>query len=211
MVNSVYNGNMIELHNYAFQTSRYANFTEQINSYLLDDGNGNQKEAIFKIQLDLSTAQIDSAYSLIEVEGSPDAAAQALEDRYVDYFDRVMEGVFGITPLPPAETTEFNAVVNQNTGDTVALLIRNPEPFNDPKIPKDVLRETIKILNNANDDPDGNYHMLFSKDGAQVLIMRNNKRITNNALRVRFQYFLWEGSAYTVNDTVLVEGLNINS
>ncbi|WP_375587720.1 hypothetical protein [Flagellimonas aurea] len=209
MVNSVYNGNMIELHNYAFQTSRYANFTEQINSYLLDDGSGNQKEAIFKIQLDLSTAQIDSAYSLIEVEGSPDAAAQALEDRYVDYFDRVMEGVFGITPLPTAETTEFNAVVDQNTGDTIALLIRNPEPFNDPKIPKDVLRETIKILNNANDNPDGNYHMLFSKDGAQVLIMRNNKRITNNALRIRFKYLLWDGNNYGQFDEVLIENLNI--
>jgi len=209
MVNSVYDGNMIELHNYAFQTSRYSNFTEQINSYLLDDGNGNQKEAIFKIQLDLSTAQIDSAYSLIEVEGSPDAAAQALEDRYVDYFDRVMEGVFGITPLPTAETTEFNAVVDQNTGDTIALLIRNPEPFNDPKIPKDVLRETIKILNNANNDPDGNYHMLFSKDGAQLLIMRNNKRITNNALRIRFKYLLWDGNNYGQFDEVLIENLNI--
>ncbi|MBW8242520.1 hypothetical protein K1F50_06875 [Muricauda oceani] len=209
MVNSVYNGNMIELHNYAFQTSRYANFTEQINSYLLEDGNGNQKEAIFKIQLDLSTAQIDSAYSLIEVEGSPDAAAQVLEDRYVDYFDRIMEGVFGLSPLPTAETTEFNAVVDQNTGDTIALLIRNPEPFNDPKIPKDELRETIKILNNANDDPDGNYHMLYSKDGSQVLIMRNNKRITNNALRFQFRHFLWNGVEYIENDMLLVENINI--
>jgi len=211
IVNSVYNGDMVELHNYAFQTSRYANFTEQINSYLLDDGNGNQKEAIFKIQLDLSTAQIDSAYSLIEEGGVPDATAQALEDRYVDYFDRVMEGVFGIAPLQTAETTEFNAIVDQNTGDTIALLIRNPEPFNDPKIPESEQPETIKILNNANDDPDGNYHSLFSKDGAQVLIMRNNKRITNNALRIRFKYLLWDGDGYANQAEKLVENIDIVS
>ena len=77
------------------------------------------------------------------------------------------------------------------------------------KIPKDVLRETIKILNNANNDPDGNYHMLFSKDGAQLLIMRNNKRITNNALRIRFKYLLWDGNNYGQFDEVLIENLNI--
>ncbi|WP_136468747.1 hypothetical protein [Flagellimonas onchidii] len=209
LVYNVYQGSLQEVHNYSFQTSRYTNFTEQVNSYLLSDGNGNQKEAIFKMGLGLSTAQIDSAYSLIN--GTPDAAAQALEDRYMDYFDRVMEGVFGISPMEPAISTEFNAIVDQNTGDTIALLIRNPEPFNDPKIPENEIGETIKILNNANDDPDNNYHMLFSKDYAQVLVMRNNKKITNTALRIRFKYLLWDGNDYAEQDTVLVENINVNS
>lgn len=210
LVNNVYNGTVVEVHNYGFQTSRYANFTEQVNSYLLSDGEGNDSEAIFKIHLDLSTTQIDSAFSLVEHEGTPNVVVQALEDKYVDYFDRVMEGVFGLTPLPSAETTEFNAIVDQNTGDTVALLIRNPEPFNDPKIPESEIRETIKILNTANNDPDSDYHMLFSKDCAQVLVMRNDKSITNTALRVRFLYLSWNGSTYDTMNTVLVENLNIN-
>lgn len=209
LVNNVYEGNVVEVHNYGFQTSRYANFTEQVNSYLLDDGDGNQQAAIFKIALDLSTAAIDSAYSLIA--GTPDAAAQALENQYVDYFDRTIEGVFGMTPLPPAESTEFNAIVDQNTGDTVALLIRNPEPFNDPKIPENEMRETLRVLNNANDDPDVQYQIIYSKDYAEVLIMRSNKKITNTALRIRFRYLLWNGSTYTQQAEVLVENLNINS
>jgi hypothetical protein len=209
LVNNVYGGTVVEVHNYSLQTSRYANFTEQVNSYLLDDGNGNQKAAIFKISLDLSTAAIDTAYSLIE--RSPNAAAQALESRYVDYFDRTIEGVFGMTPLPPAESTEFNAIVDQNTRDTIALLIRNPEPFNDPKIPENEMEDTLKVLNNANDDPDGNYKVLHAKDYAQVLIMRSNKKITNTALRIRFRYLLWNGSTYTQQSEVLVENLNINS
>ncbi len=209
LVNNVYGGTVVEVHNYCFQTSRYANFAEQVSSYLLDDGNGNQRPAIFKITLDLPAATIDTAYSLIS--GSPDAAAQALESSYVDYFDRTMEGVFGMPPLPPAESTEFNAIVDQNTGDTVALLIRNPEPFNNPKIPATEMKETLKVLNNTNDDPDVQYQVVHSKDYAQVLIMRSNKKITNTALRIRFRYLLWNGSSYTQQSEVLVENLNVNS
>jgi hypothetical protein len=209
LVNNYYNGITVEVHNYGFQTSRYANFSEQVNSYLLDDGNGNQQAAIFKISLDTSTATIDTAYSLIQK--NPDTIAQGLENRYLDYFDRTIEGVLGIKPLPPAVSTEFNAIADQNTGDTIALLIRNPEPFNDPKIPENEIENTIQILNNVNDEPDGNYKVLHSKDYAQVLIMRSNKKITNPELRIRFRYLLWDGNAYSQQSEVLLENLNINS
>ncbi|MEN1784875.1 MAG: hypothetical protein AAGF77_07005 [Bacteroidota bacterium] len=199
---------LAEVHRYGFQTSRYGSFTEQVNSYLLDDGKGHQKEAVFRIVLALSPETINTAFSLIK--GTPNAAAKALEGRYADPFDRVMEGVFGMAPLPSAESTEFNAIVDQNTGDTIALLIRNPEPFNDPKIPDKDLEKTVVVLNNANNNVDGNYEVLHAKDKAQLWVMRNTKKITNNALRLRFQYLLWNGNTYAEKGTVLVEGLNVN-
>ncbi len=214
LVNNVYQDVVTEVHNYVFKTSRYPNFDAQINSYQLDDGDGNTRTAIFKIPLSLSLAAIDTTLNIIdsqENQNNPDSANQALSARFVDRFDRVVEGIWGLAPLPVAETTEYNAVVDQNTGDTIALWIRNPEPFNDPKIPETDIEASIEVLNNANDDADGNYKVLHSKDYAQVLIMRNNKKITNTALRIRFQYLLWNGSTYEVEDTVLVENLNLIS
>ncbi|WP_422083487.1 hypothetical protein [Ulvibacterium sp.] len=212
LVNNVHQGTVTEVHNYVFKTSRYANFTEQINSYQLNDGDGNTGEAIFRIPISLSAADIDTSLNIIDSianENSPDAANLALRNRFTDRFDRVVEGLWGLTPLPVAETTEFNAVVDQNTGDTIVLWIRNPETFNDPKTLESNLETSIQILNNANDQVDGNYKILHSKDRAQVLIMRNNKKITNTALRIRFQYLLWNGTTYEIEDTVLVENLNI--
>ncbi|MEP2059163.1 MAG: hypothetical protein ABJJ05_15230 [Maribacter litoralis] len=212
LVNNVFEGVVTEVHNYVFKTSRYANFEDQINSYILDDGEGNTKEAIFQIPLSLSTAEIETSLNIIdsdENKTNPNSQNDALKVRFADRFDRVVEGVWGISPLPKPESTEFNAVVDQNTGDTIALWIRNPEPFNDPKIPEEEVELGVNILNNVNDNVDSNYKILHSKDYSQLLIMRNNLRITNNALRVRFQYLLWNGSTYEVEDTVLVENLNI--
>jgi hypothetical protein len=214
LINNVHNNKVVEVHNYVFQTSRYPNFTAQVNSYLLTDEEGNTASAIFSIPLSLSTATIDTMLNIIDAqmnEENPDSTNLALKPQFADRFDRIVEGLWGLSPLPPAETTEFNAVVDQNTGDTVALWIRNPEPFNDPKVPEASINNSIQILNNANDNVDNNYEILHSKDYAQVLIMRNNKRITNTALRIHFEYLLWNGNNYDIADTVLVENLNINS
>ncbi|OJJ15925.1 hypothetical protein BKI52_37025 [marine bacterium AO1-C] len=205
IVNNVFEGQTIELHNFVFQTSRYANFTEQVNSYALQDEQGNQKPAIFNIDLSLDASSINSAYSI--VSGNLDSDSIVLENQFNDLFTRVTEGWWKMNPLAPALTTEFNFIKDTNSGNVVALLIRNPEPFNDPKIPLNEIQGAITVMNG--DSIDNNYHVLFAQDYSQALVMHNSQTIMTNTLTIQFQYKKWNGNAYQVFDTVQVDNLTI--
>lgn len=138
-------------HNYGFQTSRYPNFDEQVNSYILKtDREGNiVKAAIYKLDaktvdvvtpppnsLVVPTIDLTSAHKVI----TNDVANidPKLLQQYAEQFDRLINGVFHINynDLQAPETTEFNIVRHPMTNKILGILIRNPEPFNDPKLPK---------------------------------------------------------------------------
>jgi len=190
-----------EVHNFVFQTSRYENFAQQVNSYLLTDGENLPKPAVFRLTVDLGSAAIANAYAI--VSGTNVNILPALSVKYSHAFDRVLEGIFLFRPLEFPATTEFNFIRNSQTGNTVALLIRNPEPFNNPKMPVSEVQNTIAIVDGAN-NVNPAYHVLYSKDYSQVLIMKTGNVINDASLQIRFQYKLWNGSAYTVQDTVNV-------
>ncbi|WP_430408562.1 hypothetical protein [Kordia sp.] len=214
IITNAFNGTRKRVHDYVFQTSRYESFKEQIHSYILDAEN--DVKAIFTIDLDLNTQKINDVYTIVT---ETSAANNTQETEFIDSLDRVLEGIFRIPPLDPPVTTEFNIIKNGNTNDTVAILIRNPEPFNDPKIPLEVINGTDPIVNLAESTdadvvevsgtinvlkPDGStdakYKMLFSKDYSQVLIMHNTKKITDSNMSLRFRYTNWSGSSYTIKD-----------
>ncbi len=122
------------VHSYVFQTSRYRNFEEQVNSYILkQDGPTIVREAVYNLKInagfDIGLAERAIRNTLTELEDK-------LKQQYADPFERVIYGVLGmdINQLQTARTTEFNLVM---AGEKLAgILIRNPEPFNNPKIPK---------------------------------------------------------------------------
>ncbi|NEN24157.1 hypothetical protein G3O08_11655 [Cryomorpha ignava] len=206
-----------QVHQYPFQTSRYGNFREQVESYMLKELNNqgnivNERNAVFKMTIPLSVAAVDSAFSLFPFQ-TADAGAKALSLKYQDPFDRVVEGLFGIVPINPPETTEFNVIVNTVSNKTVAILIKNPEPFNNPKMPVDYVLNTITVRNAA-DEIDVNYIGLYSKDYAQVLLMHTSKVISAASLNFMFQYKAWNGNGYAVdiigNDAVNQDGELLN-
>ncbi|WP_306350748.1 hypothetical protein [Flavobacterium sp. '19STA2R22 D10 B1'] len=195
----------VEVHSFVFQTSRYETFEKQINSYILKDEEGNQKPAIFKLSISISSQAVSNAFDIIS--GTNVNVLPNLITKYSHLFDRVLEGVFLLKPLEFATTTEFNVIRNEQTNQLIALLIRNPEPFNNPKIPVGEIQNTIIVLNN-NNEIDPNYKMLYSKDYAQVLIMKIGNVITEPNLKIRFQYKEWNGTAYTPvgeNVTVIID------
>jgi hypothetical protein len=202
-----------KVHEYVFKTSRYANFEEQVKSYLLkeydDDGNLiEERAAIYTIQTEMSQQQIDDMYKTVEGT-STSALLENISNIYSDSFDRVYEGVLGLKPLDPPNFTEFIRVVNQ-TNELVALIIRNPEAFNDPKTPMDIIQDSIVVLDAAN-DPDLAYHYLYSKDYSQVIIMHQSKKINIQQMNIRFDYLLWNGSTYLPPvQTVIVNNIQIN-
>lgn len=178
-----------QIHEFVFQTSRYENFDQQIQSYLLtsDIEEGQQMQAVYDIPLELSVEDIDLAYRLT----SSEAGVEELENQYLDYFDRLVEGVFGILPLDTATHTEFNRIIDTTTGNLIAVLIRNPEPFNDPKIPLDEIRDMISVEFGTG-NPNGAYSILYSKDYSQAIVMHSNKKITVSHLNFKFKYYVWD-------------------
>lgn len=210
-----------EVHNFAFQTSLYEDFAAQINSYLLSDGAGTSlvtRPAIFSVRKALTAVEIVAAYA--NVSDSANALADDLATRYQHRFDRLIEGIFALSPLDAALTLEFNLIRNTSDSDKiVAALIRSPEPLNNPRMPLAEVQDTVTVVDDTGDPVPG-YRALFSKDYSQVILMRNTLEITG-PWNVRFQYKLWDGSAYTVPGTpeystdlvgtVVVTGLDLAS
>lgn len=198
------------VHEFVFQTSRYPNFKSQVNSYLITEESSLEgKQAVYDINLALSNQAINKAYNIIS---NPDAQiGDILENQYQHLFDRVLEGVLEITPLDPPETTEFNKIINKNTGKIVAVLIRNPEPFNIPKIPLEIAQKMIQVTY-SNGNVNGTYSVLHSKDYSQTIIMNNAKNVTAAKLYFNFKYFEWVGEEYIANpiNDVLTE-IEINN
>ena len=206
IVNNVYQGQIQEVLRYVFQTSRYPHFNAQVSSYHLDDGKGNQRNAVLRIDLPLSVADINLMFDV--VTGNISGANAALAGAWADPFDRLVGAVMKLTPLDPATSTEFNIVRNSTTNAVVGVWIRNPEPFNDPKLPDDVLDRTLQVMNGAN--PDLSYRVLFSKDLAQAFVMHPAKVIPATQLQFRFAYVEWDGSAYVDHAVVISDVIHMN-
>lgn len=210
-----------QVHEFVFKTSRYKNFREQVESFNLSvetEVGTETSKAVYEISKGFAQSEIDTAYQMVS---NPNYTGDAdLERQFYHLFDRVFEGVLGFTPLAPPTTTEFNSIVNINTGETIALLIRNPEPFNNPKIPVNEIEDTLRVMVDINSS-DNSYKILHSRDYSQAIIMNNQKNITAANLNFLFEYKIWNGSTYLVEDeqgvpddeklnSVYVEGVLVN-
>ncbi|MDQ6531275.1 hypothetical protein [Flavobacterium sp. LHD-85] len=187
--NQIEDSENILVHQFGFQTSRYRDFAEQVNSYELDQTES--RKALFNVPLSLNQDQIISLNNV--VFGLNDTLSNSLALKYQHLFDRAIEGILKMSPLDPAQSTEVNKIINTNTGDIVALLVRNPEPFNIPKIPLEEIKNTISVVDNAG-VAKANYQVLHSKDYAQVLIMNDSKKITDQNLNIKFEYRMWNNN-----------------
>lgn len=203
VVNNVYGAKIEEVHQYVFQTSRYPDFLAQVKSYRLDDGKGHQRDAVFRIDVPLSVADLNLMYDVVHdaVTGNLSGANAALAGIWADPFDRLVAGVMKLKPLDAAISTEFNIVTNSTTGAPIAVWIRNPEPYNDPKLPDDVRARTLRVMDGL--DIDLSYKVLFSKDGSQAFVMHPALVIPASQLQFRFAYFEWDGGDY-VERTIVV-------
>lgn len=199
IINNVYQGQIKEVHQFVFRTSRYPDFISQVKSYRLDDGKGNQGDAIFQIETPLSVADLNLMFDVVTGNMSP--ANLALAVSWADPFDRLVAGVMKLTPLDAAISTEFNIVANGTTGAPVAVWIRNPEPFNDPKLPDDVRERTLRVIDGS--QVDFSYQVLFSKDGSQAFVMHTSRVIPVTEMQFRFAYFEWDGSEYVERVVVI--------
>jgi hypothetical protein len=193
-----------QVHSYPFQTSRYANLQEQVNSYHLDIAT--HHDAIFKITYDLNQLGFTINH-LRDVISGHDAAVNFRPDiisNYPDPFQRLLSGYLKQDPLPPALNTEINLIYNE-VRELIGIWVRNPEPFNDPRIPHSEMVNTIKLLIDGIHIPAG--IPLFSKDNTECIIFLKRLRNVSSSLKLRFSYLVWNGTAYVSEQHIITENL----
>jgi hypothetical protein len=208
-----------EVHKFVFKTSRYKDFKEQVESYNLErdfDGNLVQREAIFKFEKSFTQEEINACYTTIfnwnstgpqqQLIGFIQEVIDTLTNAYQHPYDRVFEGILGLKPWDEPISTEVTTIKDTNTGNAIALIIRNPEPFNNPKFRKEVIIDTIEVV--INNESDSSYIVLFSKDNSQAILMNSEKSITEN-ISLKFKYKVYRdfspGDDAVINYPVMTE------
>lgn len=214
------------VHTYVFQTSRYKDFTEQVNSYILKyDSNLNiiLKEAVFVIKAEKAgtpTPLIDLNMGKDVITNNLGNIPDALKQQYADQFDRLINGILHIdyNVLHAAVTTEFNIVRHPDSPNKViGILIRNPEPFNDPKIPKadpnissTEPTETLQVSkwNGIGWDSPSDFYVIHSKDRSKMFVTNRSFDFDVDPLallKFSFEYKLFNGTSYASISAVDVE------
>ena len=198
-----------EVHKFIFQTSRYRNFKEQIESCIIEydgeDGTPQTKPAVYVLEKALEEDHIQAALDILKKESN--SLSEKITQQFLDPFDRIVEGLFALPPLEKAVTTEFTKIIDLSTSKVVGVLIRSPEPFNHPRIPMDeVIRQDespgmIEILKSNSNAIDDEYFWLFSKDYSQALVMNNAKSIQAVNIKFQFIYKTWDGNEYINADS----------
>ena len=186
------------VHQYVFQTSRYADFAEQIHSYRLvgPDETGAATvagEAVFEIDQPWSSAAVTAARSVLD--GTAD---DSLVQGFADRFDRLLTGALGLGELHPPETMELNVV--RDGARILGVLVRSPEPLNDPKLPAAERDRTVRLEVGG----DARFQAVFSKDLAQVFLTDDAASFDLPAgiYRFAFEFLLFNGEAYEPVDRV---------
>lgn len=192
-----------EVHKFVFKTSRYKDFEAQITSYTLEqniDGNTVSRNALFTFEKQFELNEINGAYTTIvnwnngetnqiPLTGFSIEVLNNLNNNYQHPYDRIFEGIFGLKPWDEPISTEVNVLKDLNTGNKIALIVRNPEPFNNPKFRKEVIVDTIQVFKNG--VLDESFKVLFSKDNSQAILMNASMNITEN-LELKFKYKVYK-------------------
>lgn len=212
--NTIYES--VEVHKFVFKTSIYKDFSEQINSFYRQqdiEGTLAQRNAIITFKKAFSVDEINATFITI-LNANNDATNQlpvtgftpeilaTLNNDYQHPYDRIFEGILGIKPWDEPVSTEINIIKDETTNVIIALIVRNPEPFNNPKFPIEVVKDTLEVLNATASNP---YYVLFSKDNSQAILMNQNHVINEN-LDLKFKYKVYKDILPPVN-----LGANYNS
>ena len=178
------------VHEFVFQTSRYGSFAEHMGSFYGDGG----ESAVFSVEGEYTQEQMAAL----------DALADGAEERPADVLDRILYGVLGIGQLPVAECVEVNLL--KNGSDTVALLLRSPEPLFDPRIGADLLREKGAAVLSADGD-EMQMTTLFSRDMRTVLMYTPSHTIPAGNKTLTFRHLVYdvESDDYTVQGNGEIE------
>ncbi|HLW30142.1 MAG TPA: hypothetical protein VKX29_04730, partial [Brumimicrobium sp.] len=128
------------------------------------------------------------------------STSSSLRQEFASKYDRLIDGVLKIGALHPAVTTEFNVIKSIDSGDILGILVRSPEPFNDPKIPLADILGTVTGGSGSNPLD----IKVFSKDNRNVFLTNATMNIAPGNYQFDFEYKQWSGVQYDVKSSVSV-------
>lgn len=191
-----------EVHKFSFKTSRFVSFQEQAKSFILNETAGAEQYAVYPITVAFTDDEIERTLEKLvddDPSNDPDSVMQ-----YAVKYDRLVYGGLGLKNLVPVETTVIELIISINPGNVndrriLGILIRNPEPFNDPKIPVELLGNTIQLLLTNEDGsitgPD-QFTYIHSRDTSSVFITNGSLNILTGTMQLSFREKLFDGNDY---------------
>jgi hypothetical protein len=195
-----------EILRYPFQTSRYATFAEQVQSWELfesEETGAAVADAVFKVEKPFdAVANLAVAGSVLDDSMAKD---DPLRQEFGDPFNRLIEGALKLDSIHPAQGTEFNVIRDTVTENVVGILIKSPEPFNDPKVPIDDIVGFEMVVMTVNGG--GTFESLISKDYSEIFISNtamNTGIVDGDLLEFTFSYVQYDGVNYVGTGTETV-------
>lgn len=209
------NAQKSEVHKFSFKTSRYNNFVEQVSSYILNDTVGSEEYAIYVHNTSFSNDYISNTLNLLHNTDMDDDPENVLQ--YAVKFDRLLFGGLKIKNLESGDRTVVTLVVNTNPADSsdqrvLGILLGNPEPFNDPKLPSEVINGTVNLkvtlLNNS--VVQGNqFTYIHSRDNSAVFITNAGLSMPLGNFELDFYYKIFDGLTYITDQEYHSPSINI--
>ncbi|HCS20430.1 MAG TPA: hypothetical protein DIW47_07695 [Bacteroidetes bacterium] len=191
-----------EVWRYGFQSSRYGSLNDQLQSYVLSTEPGNERKALYSIPVVWNSAtQIEAVKEL----NSQSLSDTTLYDKYAISFDRLMNGILKVGQIPATDNFEVN--VFKEGAVIKGILVRSPEPFIDPRLPKTEIDSSLVLSLNVGGIPDNTpLRVAFSKDTSQVFISNDNMDIAAGDLNLNFKFKLFD---FDTNAFVVKQQANI--
>lgn len=191
-----------EVHKFSFRTSAFPNFAAQAGSFVLDSSAENPVYAIDPEFVGFTNQEISGTLqNLIDNDSENDPEAVL---NYAVKFDRLIYGGLRLKNPEAISHTVIQPVINVNPEDPadrkiLGILIRNPEPFNDPKLPLSELSNTVKmILSTAGQviSAAGQLIYIHSRDTSAVFITNAAMEIPAADMQLNFRYKIFNGNDY---------------
>jgi len=144
--------------------------------------------------LPLLTALLDGNYP----------AGDPLEQEYPDRFDRLMDGILRVGPIDPPTCTDFTIIRDGETRKVLGILVRNPEPFIDPKTPESDAAAALTVKQQFGLRPKA-FRAMFSKDRSRAFVSEGTLNMPLSSLEFTFRQIEYDGASYKAVSSVVVK------
>ncbi|MET3502606.1 hypothetical protein ABIC45_004230 [Mucilaginibacter rubeus] len=190
-----------EVHRFSLKSSRFASFQAQASSFILSPVAGPGQFALYTQDVSFNSDTITHVMlPLLDDNTSNDPAVVM---SYAVKFDRMVFGGLQLKNLGAAENSTITLIRNINPATNerklLGILITNPEPFNDPKLPAGLLADTVKLTMKRTDNTSiGPDHFIYihSRDTSSVFVTNAAMDLSPGSIQLSFRYKIFNGGDY---------------
>lgn len=215
-----------EVHKLVFKTSRYFSFEQQVGSFITEV-NGQPKYLIYKKAVSFDQTTIDQLLKPLLNTDYADDAASVLN--YAVRFDRIVFGGLALRSFEEAESSVIELVINSDPANAeskkiLGMIYRNPEPLNDPKLPRneqndpqlppDELKDTVGLKITTGDNTvinPNSFIYIHSRDNSAVFITNAAMEIPLGEIELHFKYKLFNGISFVTEAEFTSPEISISS